>query len=171
LSWQLSEVILIRRLEHDISGALLTQGSTFRGQYRKAFIACRKHRIDLNALVEHDKSSFLKNIPVFVEQVNEVDYINLFLTSLGLVGSIFSLKLPAYPDLSRGSLPPDEISTLCDAVRVELEQKDLTKYVNSILTAQVVKTPPDYEAGLSLLLRLKGNAECLCLRSMILNLL
>ncbi|KAG6836197.1 hypothetical protein H0H93_010463, partial [Arthromyces matolae] len=39
--------------------------------------------------------------------------------------------------------------------RTELEKKDLKQYVNSILTAYVVKTPPDHEAGLSLLLRLR----------------
>ena len=39
---------------------------------------------------------------------------------------------------------------------MELEHRDLKKYVNSILTAHVVKRPPDHEAGLALLLRLKG---------------
>lgn len=32
----------------------------------------------------------------------------------------------------------------------------MTRFVNSILTAYVVKTPPDHEAGLKLLLRLRG---------------
>ena len=44
----------------------------------------------------------------------------------------------------------------CDAIREELEKRDLTKYVNSVLTAYVVKKPADYEASLSLLHRLKG---------------
>lgn len=57
---------------------------------------------------------------------------------------------------SRGNQPPETIAKLCDAVREELEKKDLTKYVNSILTAYVIKTPPDHQAGLALLLRLKG---------------
>ncbi|KAJ7478610.1 pol II transcription elongation factor [Mycena galericulata] len=106
--------------------------------YRKAFLSCRKHRIDLNALVEHDHEAFLKNLSLFVEQVHEVDYINLFLTGVG-----------------QGSQSPENISKLCDSIRAELEGKDLTKYVNSILTAYMVKTPPDAEAGLALLLRLR----------------
>ena len=57
---------------------------------------------------------------------------------------------------SRGDRPPETIATLCDAFRDELERRDLTKYVNSILTAHVVKIPPDHEAGLALLLRLRG---------------
>lgn len=54
-----------------------------RGEYRKAFFACRKHRIDLNIIVEHDRERFLKNVATFVEQVHEVDHLNLFLTSVG----------------------------------------------------------------------------------------
>ncbi|KAG6878289.1 hypothetical protein C0992_008296 [Termitomyces sp. T32_za158] len=108
------------------------------GEYRKAFFACRKHRIDLNVLVEHDEAGFLERISSFVEQISEVDHINLFLSNLG-----------------RGSQPAENIARLCDAVRVELERKDLKRYVNSILTAYVVKSPPEHEAGLSLLLRLR----------------
>ena len=37
-----------------------------------------------------------------------------------------------------------------------MEKKDLKKYVNAILTAHIVKRPSDHEAGLALLLRLKG---------------
>ncbi|KAJ7744686.1 pol II transcription elongation factor [Mycena metata] len=108
--------------------------------HRKAFLSCRKHRIDLNALVEHDHAAFLENLPLFLEQVHEVDYINLFLTGIG-----------------QGSQGPEKITELCDAIRIELERKDLTKYVNSVLTAYMVKTPPDPEAGLALLLRLKDS--------------
>lgn len=56
----------------------------------------------------------------------------------------------------RSSQPPSRISTICDAIRTHLEEKDLTRYVNSILTAHVVKSPPSLEAALGLLARLKG---------------
>ncbi|KAI0752776.1 IkappaB kinase complex IKAP component [Daedaleopsis nitida] len=108
------------------------------GNYAKAFTACRKHRIDLNVFVEHNRDAFIKGIPSFIEQVPDVDYINLFLTSLG-----------------QGSLPSDVVAHICDAVRAELEERDLKRYVNAILTAHVVKRPPDHEAGLAVLLRLK----------------
>lgn len=114
------------------------------GNHRKAFLACRKHRIDLNFIVDYDLAKFLEDIPSFVEQVDEVDHINLLLTGLG-----------------RGSQPPETIARLCDAIRLELERKDLAKYVNSILTAHLVKTPPDHEAGLALLLRLRESDSSL----------
>jgi len=48
------------------------------------------------------------------------------------------------------------IGRVCDSVRRELENKHLNRYINSILTAYVFHRPPDYEAGLGLLLRVRG---------------
>jgi hypothetical protein len=70
---------------------------------------------------------------------------------------------------SRGHHSPEFIAKCCDAFREELEKRDLTKYVNSILTAHVVKTPPDHEAGLSLLLRLRGELYSLAMKCSHLN--
>ncbi|KAG1767483.1 pol II transcription elongation factor [Suillus placidus] len=109
------------------------------GLWRKAFLACRKHRIDFSIIVEHNQEAFMASIPAFVEQIEDVDYLNLFLTSVG-----------------RSQLPADVVANVCDSVRQDLEDRNLTKYVNSILTAYVVKSPPDHEAGLVLLLRLRG---------------
>ena len=67
---------------------------------------------------------------------------------------VYSRSILCFP--SRGSLPKETIAKVCDAVGAELVNLDLTKYVNSILTAYVVKTPPDHESGLALLLRLRG---------------
>jgi hypothetical protein len=50
--------------------------------YRSAFIACRKHRIDLNLLHDHNPEAFMQNLSTFVGEVREVDYLNFFLSSL-----------------------------------------------------------------------------------------
>ena len=133
---------------------LLTSSNS--GNYRKAFLACRKHRIDLNFIVDHDRAKFLENIPSFIEQVHEVDHINLFLTGLGYICCYYIPAVLIAVCFSRGSQPPATIGAFCDAIRAELEKRNLAKYVNSILTAHLVKTPPDPEAGLALLLRLRG---------------
>ena len=136
-----------------IPRSLLNAG--FRGNYRKAFLACRKHRIDLTVLVKHNPKAFFDRVASFVNQVDEVDYINLFLTVIGCVPrSYIPRSILCLP--SRGSLSKETIAKVCDAVGAELVNMDLTKYVNSILTAYVVKTPPDHESGLALLLRLRG---------------
>jgi elongator complex protein 1 len=91
-----------------------------------------------------------------LDQIDEVDYINLFLTSIGWISIILFESFSNSTPYSRGTQEVGVICQVCDSVRLELEKKDLKKYINPILTAYVVKTPADHEAGLSLLLRLRG---------------
>jgi len=128
------------------------------GNYRKAFFACRKHRIDLNFIVDHNPVKFIQDIPSFVDQIPEVDHINLFLTLVGCIPPSSAILLVVLIILyRRGPTSPEIITKICDAFLHDLEKRDLATYVNSILTAHVVKTPPDHESGLRLLLRLRGD--------------
>ena len=58
-------------------------------------MTCRKHRIDLNVIVDRDPKLFTERLSSFIEQVHDVDYINLFLTNLGSV--VFLDLLPTGP--------------------------------------------------------------------------
>lgn len=51
-------------------------------RFREAFVNCRKHRIDLNLLADHDPATFMDNLPLFLEQIPEVDHLNLFVSAL-----------------------------------------------------------------------------------------
>jgi hypothetical protein len=64
-----------------------------RGRYRKAFFACRKHRIDVNVIVDRNLGKFMNDISDFVDQVPEVDHINLFLTLIGYVVCLVSSSI------------------------------------------------------------------------------
>lgn len=108
-----------------------------RCEYGKAFAACRKHRIDLGILVEQDSERFIKDIPLFVEQVPEIDDLNLFLSTFG-----------------RGK-PPELVSSICDQIRQKLQQIDTVKYIQCILTSYVVEAPPRYEDALAHLHQLR----------------
>ncbi|CAE7213541.1 unnamed protein product [Rhizoctonia solani] len=110
------------------------QADVEKANFRKAFLACRKHRIDLHVLVEYALTTFTHDPATFVDQIPEVDYLNLFLTGLG------QCKRDA-----------EEITTICDKLRAELERRGLAQYVQSILTAHVVKSPPDVEHALKVL--------------------
>ena len=48
---------------------------------------------------------------------------------------------------------------MCDGIRQELEKTSVSTYINSILTAHVMKRPSDHESGLAELLRLRGKSE------------
>lgn len=50
--------------------------------FKAAFLRCRTHRIDLNILHLHQPNLFFENVSVFVEQLKDVEYIDLFLSSL-----------------------------------------------------------------------------------------
>ncbi|KAI0686278.1 Elongator complex protein 1 [Cytidiella melzeri] len=108
------------------------------GNYAKAFSACRRHRVDLTVFVEHKQDEFIANLPQFLNQVDDVDYINLFLTSIG-----------------QSALPDGIVNELCDGIRTELSKKDPKTYINSTLTAHIMKRPSDHEAGLASLLALR----------------
>ncbi|KAG8738161.1 hypothetical protein FRC10_007220 [Ceratobasidium sp. 414] len=109
-----------------------------RGEFRRAFLACRKHRVDQEILVEFAPVAFAEDPGRFVDQVPEVDYLNLFLTGLG-----------------QSKRPQEQIANICDNLRKELERRGFAQYVQSILTAHVVKSPPDVESALQVLHKLR----------------
>lgn len=141
-------------------------GTDNSGDYRAAFLACRKHRLDLNILHDLAPEQFMSSLEEFVKQVPEVDYLNLFITSLKWVKggqsdrSSSDSSLVLYPDLkndaTRPPIPETKINNICDAMCKLVIGKDLTQYVETVLTTHVCKQPPDYEAGLDVLLKLQG---------------
>lgn len=50
--------------------------------YRRAFTNCRTQRVDMNLLYDHAPEQFLSNVPLFIDQVRKISYIDLFLSSL-----------------------------------------------------------------------------------------
>jgi elongator complex protein 1 len=53
--------------------------------YKRAFTNCRTQRVDMNILYDHAPEQFLSNVPLFIDQVKKVTYIDLFLSSLRYV--------------------------------------------------------------------------------------
>jgi elongator complex protein 1 len=51
-------------------------------EFRAAFLTSRTHRVDMNILHSHDPEGFLASIPLFIQQLQEVEFIDLFLSSL-----------------------------------------------------------------------------------------
>lgn len=59
-------------------------------QYRKAFLTCRTHRVDMNILHDFAPTMFMENVHSFVTQLESVTYIDLFLSSLKY--DVFSIQ-------------------------------------------------------------------------------
>ncbi|KDN37370.1 IKI3-domain-containing protein [Tilletiaria anomala UBC 951] len=128
-------------------------------RYRSALRVCRTHRLDLNILHDHCPQEFMANLQPFIRQVADVDHFNLFLTSLK-DEDVTSTLYKAYsstskPDSDSQVSVEGKTNRICEALRIELECVDSSKYLQSILTSYARQTPPDYEGALSLLLELK----------------
>jgi elongator complex protein 1 len=50
--------------------------------YEKAFLLCRKNKINLNLIYDIDPELFMSNLDKFLKEVKKEDYLNLFLNSL-----------------------------------------------------------------------------------------
>ena len=50
--------------------------------YKAAFLACRNQRVDMNILHDHNPSQFMNTVDIFVDQVQKVEHIDLFLSQL-----------------------------------------------------------------------------------------
>ena len=50
--------------------------------YARAFMYCRTQRVDMNILYDHRPTQFLTDMLLFLEQLKQVTYIDLFLSSL-----------------------------------------------------------------------------------------
>jgi elongator complex protein 1 len=93
----------------------------------------------MNILWSHDESGFLADVGGFVAQVREVEFIDLFLSSL---------KEPVWGE--------GRVSVVCDAVLKVLLERYAESHSQCILTAHLSKIPPDIPAALSMIARLKG---------------
>ncbi|KAI8813969.1 IKI3 family-domain-containing protein [Cladochytrium replicatum] len=131
--------------------------------YREAFMLCRKHRIDINLLVDHDRDSFCKHTDLFCRELKEVDYLNLFLSGLRnedvtktMYPYGYSSKRPA---TNNEFSQVDKVNEICDRVRSSLEKLDVMHYVESILTAHAKRNPPDLDAAMRLIRKIKRDVS------------
>ncbi|XP_067016133.1 elongator complex protein 1-like [Acropora muricata] len=130
-------------------------------QYRDAFIAMRRHRINLNLMHDHNSKLFLNNLESFINQVVSVNFINLFLSDLREDDVTATMYADYYSQTRKVSdvSPPEgnKVDRVCDAIRAKLELAGHNKYLLSILTTYVKKTEPALEHVLTIIKDLKVN--------------
>jgi elongator complex protein 1 len=130
-------------------------------RYDLAFIQCRKHRIDHNIIYDFNPQQLLDNIPLFVEQVKDSDYLNLFLSSMTNKNVLKELYPPMMPkSLEDGDKLTELFATkrdlLCIGVRDVLRTKPGKEYYPTVMTTYVRQVPPNLEDALELLKSIKG---------------
>ncbi|KAE8271222.1 hypothetical protein A4X09_0g1133 [Tilletia walkeri] len=128
-----------------------------RRRYAMAFRICRTHRLDMNILHDHHPAAFMENLSLFIEQIKDVDYLNLFLTSLRDDDVTEDLYKPLIQtERKSGSLSKEgKVNRVATRIREDLQARDQRKYINSILTAFASMKPTAYEPALELLGQLR----------------
>lgn len=130
-----------------------------RVQFKEAMILMRKHRINLNLIFDHNPKVFLDNVTVFVQQVESVNNISLFITDLQAEDVTVTMYTVAYQRTADGNEFPNKVDTICDAVRQSLIDVDENKYLLSILVTYVRKSTPELEKALLLVRSLREKPD------------
>lgn len=127
----------------------------FRVQFTDAMVLMRKHRINLNLIFDHNPQVFLQNVKDFVQQIESVNNINLFVTDLHPEDVTVTMYTAAYQKSADDKEYPNKVNIVCDAVRQALIEVNKNKYLLSILVTHVKKTPPELEKALLLVRSLR----------------
>lgn len=132
--------------------------------YESAFAYCRTQRVDMNILYDYQPEQFLANVSLFLDQLQDIGYIDLFLSSLREE----DVTQTMYQDTRRRVQPiiptepaanaPSKINIVCDAVLKGLQSRKSTNLQN-IITAHVCKSPPALEDGLLLVADLRKTSD------------
>lgn len=140
--------------------------------YARAFSYCRSQRVDMNILYDHKPEQFLSSVGLFLDQLGEVSYIDLFLSSLREE----DVTQTMYQDTKRSKAhfhsinavpeqppPPtkpqgSKVNAICDAVLKGLQSLKAT-HLQNIISAHVCKVPPAMDDGLTLVAELMQEDE------------
>ncbi|KAK7424354.1 putative elongator complex protein 1 [Neonectria punicea] len=139
--------------------------------YARAFSYCRTQRVDMNILYDHQPDQFLANVGVFLDQIPEVTYVDLFLSSLRPEDVTQTMYQDTKPTKvhTAGILPTNEstpapkssaakVNAICNALLKGLQNRKDT-HLQNIITAHVCKSPPALDDGLTLVADLMQEDE------------
>lgn len=139
--------------------------------YRRAFFACRSHRVDMNIVHDFAPQQFMSCILLFVDQIKKPVHIDLFLSQLkedNVAQTLYKdtldapvTDLPLEDDESKAAnaavtTKSSKVNRICDGFLAALESRRQTNLQN-VVTAHVCKSPPDLEAGLGLVAELRSS--------------
>ncbi|KAL8761308.1 MAG: hypothetical protein Q9184_002550 [Pyrenodesmia sp. 2 TL-2023] len=127
-------------------------------KYKKAFMACRTQRVDMNILHDHQPEQFIANIGTFIDQIKKVEHIDLFLSSLreeDVSKTMYreTLRAEERQDADATNVAKGKVNRICNAFLEALSGRRAN--VKNMITAQVCKNPPDLDAGLLEIVRLR----------------
>lgn len=84
-------------------------------EYNKAFDTLRKQRINLNIIVDHNFKKFIENIPKFLNEIPNPNWLNLFLSELQNDNVTKTMYANNYEDesIAEQNIPLNKIEVIC----------------------------------------------------------
>ncbi|KAL8853204.1 MAG: hypothetical protein Q9221_001938 [Calogaya cf. arnoldii] len=127
-------------------------------KYKKAYLACRNQRVDMNIIHDHQPEQFIANVGMFIDQIRKTEHIDLFLSSLkdeDVSRTMYreTLRADERPDIETAKSQVGKVNRLCNAFLEALSGRKAN--VKNLITAQVCKNPPDLDAGLMEIVQLR----------------
>lgn len=150
--------------------------------YREAFLKCRTHRINLDLLYDYAPDLFMENLQHFIDEINDVDYLNLFVSCLieddvtqtkyketlnfGITDSYEYAPAPLtemQQYLKKKFFDPStsKVNKICKALlEVLLANPEYRKkYMQTIITAYASQKPQDLTSALQLIGSIENEKE------------
>jgi elongator complex protein 1 len=129
--------------------------------YRTAFLACQTHQVDLNILHDYQPENFMVNVPKFVDELRKPARVDEFISKLKEEDVSQTLYRDTLNNPTDNTLLGKETRTatgkvnrICDALISVLSSKP-PAFLQNIITAHVCKRPPDLNAALMLVSKLR----------------
>ena len=130
-------------------------------QYEKAFVLCRKNKINLNLIYDINPDLFMNNLNKFITEVKKEDYLNLFLNSL-IDDCCEEFKILFNYNKGMNEISKNNTNTktnkICIAIRKLLlteANKESGDYLSTILITYIKQNPHLYLDALKLVQKLK----------------
>lgn len=142
-------------------------------RYDRAFATCRTQRVDMNILYDHRPDLFLDNVSLFLEQLQDATYIDLFLSSLREEDVTQAMYRDTRPSRNQDAAlstatvtvgSSSKVNSICDAVLKTL-QTHKNANLQNIITAHVCKNPPALDDALQMVAGLMSEDEALAERA------
>lgn len=112
--------------------------------YRKAFDLLRKQRINLNLLVDHNPVDFLSHLPEFIADIDNIQWLNLFLSDLLNEDVTVTMYASNYQHLKNRTNATDnpfvnanKVDVVCEKLCNVFEEDSTVKYLLPMITAHV----------------------------------
>ncbi|ETV77583.1 hypothetical protein, variant [Aphanomyces astaci] len=114
----------------------LLQSKLVAHEFASALELCRKHRIDMNVLVDFDPTSFLSHLPQWIQAIPKrvrIDRLCLFITTVHPT-DVCATKFPSLAGLNLLTETWDKVTRVCRAIRSTLVELDPDFYLLPLLT-------------------------------------